>query len=346
MLQKLRKTVRSCLIWYCDCNRSGEDQKMKKYSIVALILVSVAAYGQRVENTSLYRNIGSDKYFRISYDNDFFALSDRYYTQGINLEFVSPALQKFPLAKLLVKNKNLITKTGMALEHSGFTPTNVLATEVLRGDRPYSSSLMLKTFSIISNPYTNHRLTTQLTLGVIGPWAMGKEVQVSIHERINPNKVPQGWNNQIRNDIILNYQVDYEHGLWMKRNFILTGKAGARAGTYNTRLNSSFTILAGLFDNPFEFANTRNKNFQAYLYAEPQFNLIVYDATLQGGLFNNGSPYTIARNEISRVVFQQNAGLVIKIKGIILEYAQTIITKEFKTGFSHSWGSVRLAFAF
>lgn len=320
---------------------------MKGFFIVAIVLSTIAAYGQRVENTSLYRNIGSERYIRLNYENDFFALSDEYYTQGINLEFVAPAIEKFPVARLLYQNKSLITKTGIAIEHQGFTPSDILTGEVLQNDRPYSSSLMLKTFSIVSNPYTNHRMVTQFSLGVIGPWAMGKEIQTALHEKINPDKVPKGWKNQVHNDIILNYQIDYEHGLWIKRNFIITAKGGARVGTYNTRLNSSFTLMGGLFENPFQFANTRDKNFQIYLYAEPQLNLIIFDATLQGGVFNDKrNPYTLDRNEISRLVFQQNAGLVIKIKGFTLEYAQTVMTPEFKTGTPHSWGSVRVAFAF
>ena len=273
-------------------------------------------------------------------------MSDEYYSQGVNLEFVAPSLQKFPLAWLLVKNKYLPTLTGIALEHQGFTPTNIITGEVLQNDRPYSSSLMLKTFSVVSNQHTNHRLATQLSLGVMGPWAMGKEIQIAIHEKINPDKVPKGWKNQVHNDIIINYQINYEHGLWIKRNFIITAKGGAKAGTYNTGLTSSFAFMGGLFDNPFQFATTRDKNFQVYLYAEPQLNFVVFDATLQGGVFNNHNPYTLDRNEISRLVFQQNVGLVVKISDFILEYSQTVMTREFKTGSPHSWGSIRIACAF
>jgi hypothetical protein len=319
---------------------------VKNFFWSVMILSTTTVFGQRIENASSYRNLGSDRYVRINYENDFFAMSDEYYTQGVNLEFVAPAFKKFPLAMLLVKNKFLPTITGIALEHEGFTPTNILASEVLENDRPYSCSLILKTFSIISNPHTNHRLATQFSLGVIGPWAMGKEIQIAIHEKINSDKIPKGWNNQVHNDVIINYQIEYEQGLWIKRSFIVTAKGGGRLGTYITRLNSSFAFMFGLFDNPFQFATKRDKNFQIYLYAEPQVNFIVFDATLQGGIFNDHNPYTLDRTEISRLVFQQNAGLVVKIHAFALEYSQTVMTREFKTGSSHSWGSVRMAFSF
>lgn len=311
-----------------------------------MLLAATTAFGQRVENTSSYRNLGSERYVRLNYENDFFAMSDEYYSQGVNLEFVAPAFEKFPLTKLLIRNKHLPTLTGIAVEHQGFTPTNILAGDVLQHDRPYSSSLMLKTFSVISNPYTNHRLATQFSLGVMGPWAMGKEIQIAIHEKINPDKIPKGWKNQVHNDIIINYQINYEHGLWIKRNFIVTAKGGGKVGTYNTGLTSSLVLMGGYFDNPFQFATTRDKNFQLYLYAEPQLNLVVFDATLQGGVFNDHNPYTLDRDEISRLVFQQNVGLVVKIHDFMLEYSQTVMTREFKTGNPHSWGSIRIAFAF
>lgn len=316
------------------------------FAALLIIFFASTAFAQRIENTSSYRNMGSERYFRINYENDFFAMSDEYYTQGVNIELVTPAFKKFPLTRLLYRNKHLPMRAGIALEHQGFTPSNILTGEVLQGDRPYSSSLMLKTFSIVSNPYTNHRIVTQLSLGVIGPWAMGKEIQIALHEKINPDKVPIGWKNQVHNDAIVNYQIDYEHGLFVKRNLMVTAKGGARAGTYNTRLSSGMTIVAGLFDNPFKFVNSRERNFQIYLYTEPQVHLIVYDATLQGGLFNDRNPYTLDRDEISRIVFQQNAGLAIKVKGFMLEYSQTLMTKEFKSGKTHSWGSVRAALSF
>jgi lipid A 3-O-deacylase len=317
-----------------------------KLSTLLFVICSTAAWAQRIENTAVYQNIGADRYLRINYENDFFALSDEYYTQGVNLELVAPALKKFPTARLLFKPKHSHSKVGIAVEHIGFTPSNILEDKVLQNDRPYSSSLMLKTFSIVTDPHTNQRLITQFSLGVIGPWSMGKEVQVGIHENLNPEKVPLGWKNQIRNDIILNYQLEYERALLSKKFLIVTGKGGGRLGSFHTRVHTSLTFMAGWMDNPFQYADQRGKDVQVYVYTEPQVNFIVFDASLQGGLFNDNSPYTLGRKEISRTVFQQNAGLVIRIASISLEYIQTYITREFKAGSSHSWGSVRASFTF
>lgn len=74
--------------------------------------------------------------------------------------------------------------------------------------------------------------------------------------------------------------------------------------------------------------------------------MIGYDATLQGGLFNKSSPYTIPSSDITRVTFQNNYGLVIIIHKINFEYFQSLLTKEFESGKFHRWGGMRVAISF
>ena len=63
---------------------------------------------------------------------------------------------------------------------------------------------------------------------------------------------------------------------------------------------------------------------------------------LRWSVFNRTSPYTISSNDITRLVFQGNVGLVFKINGVQLEYFQSYLTKEFETGGSHLWGGIRV----
>ncbi len=62
-------------------------------------IFSKAVFAQAIDNTTASRNIDSNKYFRINYENDFFSGSDRDYTQGILVEKVKPS---FPLVKIVV----------------------------------------------------------------------------------------------------------------------------------------------------------------------------------------------------------------------------------------------------
>src|SRR5450432_657253 len=51
---------------------------------------------QAIDNTVSFRNINSDQYTRIYYENDFFTGTDRDYTQGIYIERITPSLRHFP----------------------------------------------------------------------------------------------------------------------------------------------------------------------------------------------------------------------------------------------------------
>lgn len=305
-------------------------------------VLSFSSYSQRISNTALYRTISSQQYFRVHYENDYFSTTDLYYTQGINLEYVHPVIRKFFLSRLLIKSSVKETKFGIALEHEGFTPTSISHSEILYGDRPFAACFFLKTFSIVNDVVRRQRISSALSVGAIGPVTGGKEIQQTIHRWIKDTQ-PMGWDNQIQNDIILNYQLDYERELFFIQNyFSLWGKAGARLGTLNMKLDAGAILMMGYFDDVFTNFRKQTRKVQVYLYAEPLLNIVGYDATLQGGVFNTTNPYTLSSTDINRLVFQGNAGLVFRINAVQLEYFQTYLSKEFETGRSHIWGGVRV----
>jgi hypothetical protein len=313
--------------------------------VVFLLLVLGLAFSlqaQRISNTALYRDVSSLKYFRLYYENDYFSTTDKYYTQGINLEYVHPSIGNFFTSRVLIRSRSKEAKFGISLEHEGYTPTSIKSSEILIDDRPFAGCLFFKTFSILNDPFRMERISSSLSIGAIGPTTGAKEIQEGIHHVIHYT-LPIGWKNQIRNDVILNYQVEYERGFFSRENyFLLSGKVGARAGTLNTKAYAGAIIMTGYFDNPFKNFSDRKRKTQAYVYAEPLLNVVGHDATLQGGLLNRTSPYTIASDDINRFVFQGNAGLVFKINTVHLEYFQSYITKEFITGGSHLWGGIRI----
>ena len=305
---------------------------MKKVFLVVVYGITFSVSAQRISNTALYRDVQSPTYFRIHYENDYFSGTDIYYTQGINFEYVNPSIENFFISKLLVRTTSKETKFGIALEHEGYTPTSILSPAILTGDRPFAACLFLNAFSIVNDSARSARISSAVSAGVIGPMAGGKEMQESIHHWINA-KQPQGWQNQIQNDIILNYQMEYERGLLHYKNyFLLLAKAGARAGTLNTKAYGGAIFMAGYFDDPFKNFVTQKRKTQTYVYAEPLLTLVGHDATLQGGLFNNSNPYVIPSLAVSRMVYQLNIGLIIRLNRLQFEYFQSFLSKEFETG--------------
>jgi lipid A 3-O-deacylase len=317
-----------------------------KYTFI-LILISYAAWGQMIDNTSTYRNISSDRYLRLNYENDFFSTTDIYYTQGINLEFVHPALKKFPANPLLFKLKNQQAKFGIAAEHLGFTPTSISHSEVLRGDRPFAACLLLKAYSISNDSKKGERLCSLISVGVIGPGAGGKEFQSAIHRWINDTQ-PLGWNNQIANDLVLNYEINFEKQFFSVDDYLLTSmKGGAKAGTLTDKIYCGMSLQTGRFDNAFRYFSIPSlKKVTLQVYFEPQFHFIAFDATLQGGLLHRKSSYTIPAKDVDRIVFQYHSGLTLRIRKFSMEYFQSYLTREFISGSHHHYGGIRIAVAY
>lgn len=328
---------------------------IKRLLLLILLFINGSfSLAQVIDNTVSYRAMNSNSYFRLYYDNDFFTATDDYYTQGINLELVTPALKNFPLSKLLLYFKKSENKYGIAVEHVVYTPTSIRHDETVEGERPFTASLFLKTFSIAVDTLKHRQLASTFDIGVMGPVAGGAQMQTSIHRWLK-NIEPLGWSNQLHNDIVLNYRIAYEKNLFYNPDwFLLNAAAAINLGTLQTNVSGGFILMIGKFNSHLfsnQNSNTESKNFSRkkihfHFYDQPQVSFIGYDATLQGGVFNHSSPYTIPSNDITRVTFQNNIGVVITIGNLYLEYYQSQLTKEFNTGKFHRWGGIRIGVGF
>ena len=318
---------------------------MKNSRLFALLLLLfvMSLSAQKIDNTASFRDLKSSRYFRFNYDNDYFASEDKDYTQGYNFELVSPGMRHNPINSVLLKPLQSEIQYGISIEHIGFTPNNIKSPDIQFGDRPFAASIMLKSFAVATDTLHNSRLVSVLNIGLIGPGAFGKEMQVAIHEATG-NTIPQGWQNQIKNDIVLNYEIGYEKQVVRYRNlFSLQTTSTVRFGSLFTNASVGFNTTFGIINSPFTTLKIK-KSAALYAYAQPLFNVIGYDATLQGGMFNKKSPYTIADNTIERFTGQVNYGLVLQTRTLYFEYSRVLITREFAAGNSSKWGGIKIGF--
>ena len=146
-------------------------------------------------------------------------------------------------------------------------------------------------------------------MGVVGAAASGKWMQVTIHRALR-NIEPYGWDNQIHNDVILNYEVEDERQLFATKGFLLSTYADLRGGTLSDKAGLGVTAMLGKFSSPFQSSFSVKSRFRLYFYDQPMLNAIGYDATLQGGVFNRTSPYVISAGDMQRITFQNSFGFV------------------------------------
>ncbi|MBL0327902.1 MAG: lipid A deacylase LpxR family protein [Bacteroidetes bacterium] len=298
-----------------------------------------------------------DRYYRHNYENDFFASTDRYYTQGVYLEFFLPVFKKTLLAKTLISlnprgrrtGKRVVDYYGMSLERQGFTPRSIRHEGIFYGERPFAAVAYV-THSLISIDMERRiRLTSRINLGFMGPNLRGAQEQKGIHYALN-NIQPLGWENQIENDYVLNYDVFLEKGLINGKHIELTGIAEARIGTLYDDFALGTMIRVGWMQPYFNnLGTTRQKNvrkFQCYLYAKGKLKAVAYNATMQGGMINRNSIYTIPPSDIERIVGLGYVGVVVAYKRLGLEYSRAIVSPEFKNGLVHEWGRIGINVCF
>jgi hypothetical protein len=133
--------------------------------------------------------------------------SDNYYTSGERIAYTSPTgLVPGPLAAF----GHLVLGDGqqrfaLELSQNIFTPLlDKLANPPLN-DRPYAA-VLLGTMSLIQDTDTT-RTALALGLGVIGPDALGKQVQNGFHDLIGQGSVG-GWGTQIGNQTVIQLTAD------------------------------------------------------------------------------------------------------------------------------------------
>ncbi|MFT4533392.1 MAG: lipid A 3-O-deacylase [Saprospiraceae bacterium] len=316
--------------------------KMRLLSVLFLFFSALFVCGQKIDNTTSYRDIASDKYFRFNYDNDLFAGQDKNYTQGYSFEFVAPFILKNPINKLFLSLGNDVRKAGIVFEHIGFTPGRYEKVEIQEEDRPFASVAMLKSFSTSTGIGSRQRLSSHFSFGVMGPAAIGKEIQTVIHS-VTGGRVPLGWKNQIENQIVLNYGIDYEKELLrLHDNFGFYANTSVKVGNLYSNASLGFNSTFGIINDPYASNNTQK--VRLYGYIQPLISLVGYDGTLQDRIIRDRSVYTIPTEEITRVVGQVFYGIVLQTKLLYIEYYRAYITKEIDTLGSAAWGGIKIGF--
>lgn len=279
------------------------------------------------------------RYFSVTFDNDIFNNTDYYYTNGIDIRIVSPMLANTSLSKILVGfGKSDVEQIGLSLKQNIYTPTNPDVPEVIEGDRPFSAFLTIGTFKNTYNFSRKLLLSSEFNIGVLGPASMGGYVQTSIHD-IDP----VGWSNQIKNSLVIDYSMDIEKGLISSPHFETFVTAGFNAGSVFNNIRGGVYTRVGSF-TPVYRGITTSGDFQYWFFVRANTKFVIYDATLQGGLFNNSNIYTLSGNQINRLVLQASAGIAFYYKGLGVELENFYISPEFNGAYDFRWGRIKVIF--
>ncbi|PZS94211.1 hypothetical protein A7X86_00770 [Stenotrophomonas maltophilia] len=257
--------------------------------------------------------------FRV--DNDLFGgrHQDQGYTNGALLTLVSPNLVDYtddPCLPRMARwvnryleglhpgkfeQQNMIFSIGQGI----FTPTDFTRKDLIEDDRPYAG-VLIANFGF--NARSGDRLqTTQLTLGVVGPWAQGKQVQNAVHDVLGDEKF-KGWDNQLHNEPL--FMLTHER---MRRwpgdasvnadgwGWDAISHYGGSIGNLETKANFGGEVRFG-WKLPDDFGSTplrpagentaptrsgRPGGWSWHLFATSDAAWVIRDITLDGNTFRN-----------------------------------------------------------
>jgi len=188
---------------------------LNRLAIAALIagstLPTAAAetYGAEPPDSSLQA-------INLRIDNDLFAGSDRGYSNGIEIGFLSQTVEHFQDKRLPTGyrwlNRGLgwlqpkgFSEYNMALNvgHGIFTPGDWQRRDLIEDDRPYAGVLVL---GVDYNGRDDHSMrSVSINLGVVGPSARGEELQRGVHKLLG-SETFRGWRNQLDDEIVFRIQ--------------------------------------------------------------------------------------------------------------------------------------------
>jgi lipid A 3-O-deacylase len=308
-------------------------------------------------------------------ENDkFFAGTDRHYTNGFKLSFLGDTkLNESPgFVQAIASYIPTLTpdaaleqhyKVGVALGQNIYTPTDTESPTPAPTDRPYAAWLYgALTFQAENRAHTLLR-TVELSVGIVGPSALGEQVQNGWHSVI---KVPhaQGWSHQLHNEpgIVLAWEHRYrvKRLTWPATQFgaELFARGGLAVGNVDTSARLGLTARIG-WKLPPDFgpdliraaggdvAPIHRSSF--YLYGGAAGRAVARDIFLDGNTWRD-SPSADKRP----LVADFTAGLVARfpchvgsLKGLQVAYCENYRTKEFYGQLQRDvFGSINLSFLF
>ncbi len=290
--------------------------------------------------------------FQLFIENDLLARTDRYYTSGIKLGGgMAFDLLQLPAAEVLrqiAPDAGGKVHLGLFAGQNIYTPRSITLSQAQPLDRPWAAWLYL---GGVAQQVRDNRLdTVEIDLGLVGPSALGKEVQSGWHRLIGSPR-PRGWHHQIPNEpaFLVSWlakskhrvgsagALDIEaipHGGATLGTVMTLGRAGGliRVGSNMTGFGPD-TIEPGgalLQNMRREYEPGRAQELEWYGFAGLDHRLVAYNIFLDGAAFRHG-PGVRRRPH----VYDLSLGFSLRYRALRISLTRVTRSEEFFTAGSN-----------
>ena len=112
-------------------------------------------------------------------------------------------------------------------------------------------------------------------------------------------------------------------------------------GTYLDNVGATATVELGQGHSVFDPATDRPLKPQLKGYGRVGVQVVGYDASMQGGVFQSENPHVLSAAQIERTVPGYGWGVRFSWRRLDLQYSEWYIGRTFTGGLTHGWGTVQ-----
>ena len=325
---------------------------MKKYInlLLFLPLFTLQAQEWQLKNTNLY------------IENDADVRTDEAYSHGAKLSFLffRDDLKESPLHIPFTNYKSSDNYISFAYTQQLFTPNDIEATELVIDDRPYVGYMSVQ--SGLHQSLNNTLKSLIIQLGIVGPSAKMEDVQEFVHGLIG-SPMPQGWDNQIGDEMI--FQINYGEKKYydLKKIFsldtVVIPEYGFELGNASTKLYGGLLYRFG-WGIPKDYGSfsidnhsyskipltakkiVEKKGWKFCFNLGLKANAIAQNIFLDGN--SNKESHSVEKNNFT---LEGTYGFSLVYNQMSLDYTRTQSTKEFKNQKNYlGYGSLLFSYSY
>jgi lipid A 3-O-deacylase len=215
--------------------------------------------------------------WRLELANDLIFSSDNQFTNGFTIQKHSTISGDFDdlqgvrtfgkriARRLLPQDDDLVYRKALTVGQIMGTPDAIEETDIILDDAPYLGMLAAEGSWIAFN---DTRLTGfATTIGIVGEYSFAEQAQSGIHSIIDATE-PKGWDNQLDNELVLNFHYMKKRKLWNMPSFDGALDFDLAVGNFFTGLDAGIEMRFGRKPGGFSYT------------PDPLGRAIAYDATL------------------------------------------------------------------
>jgi hypothetical protein len=266
-------------------------------------------------------------YIELDIANDVFYLpikTDQYFTSGISLELGKQEAGRSPFRRFGTATRTQYWRFTQNI----FTPREIVSQQLQSNDRPFASYLVATRGKTYTDGNLGFHLGRSITIGVLGKYSGGGNMQNAFHEMVGFADPLPGWVNEVKPDAIFNYRLEIRKVFRPAGRISLTTGLITRLGTLHTDVTTALQLRL--------VALRRNEHrFLAFELAGDA-RLVGYNATLTGGLINRDERY-FGVIRPTRIVGQAGLEAFINYDAWELRGGIRHLSPEFDGGLSHAW---------